>query len=741
MSTFLNKSSHLILRVSARASLQIAAVFTTSLFFLFAPWLGFTQSVFVQQNSSDSKVVLEPVADVDAFGDALVPGARLQFGTKRFRPPANVAQVILAPNEGTVVSLCDYLIAWDATTGKERWRVPKMDIHTGTSYGNRPLVFAENGNSFFTIAMNGDVVEWGTETPNPKKRFTVARSNLKSGRASEVASIDMVGNGENFAIGNTDGVTVTDAAGYVVFRIDNGEPNAFPPPRPNEMGRDRLDFHGGYTLVRYAPDKQQLACVFSEAPTEVRLLNAKDGTELSRILLSDRAVRIDHSPDGNQLVVTERDSAVRLYDIRSGKPIWSYIANLKNPYENYTSDVVFSPDGSKVVAGATDNHLYVLDAKNGSEIGQLVDSKLLAIGAADERQVRVSVWEVAMATEVCHWEWGLGKDPHSNIEALAFSSDGRRLAAAVFRQSNAYLWDMQSKEQIAVLKHPQIYGLDFDASGETLVTVGWDSHLREWNAETGELDGDLDCKQERADLRMYAVSCSAAGDFVATAHMNATIKIWNRTDMSLRSEIKVGESFVYGALAFSKDGLWLASGSTSGKISIWDPFTGEKALEVGKHESNAYTVCFGSDLRTLISGGDDGMGFQWDLRRGIGERPLEPDALWEVLRSGSATDAFGVVQALSAKPEVAVDLIARKLNPVLTLADPIGVPDRASLYKKLIGKNDEIEYAIAARRAVTALAQTEGAQARNLLQAFADRGLDDPIGRLAHAAIWGKQKH
>lgn len=834
-----NQSSDLVFCSLAKIDMCVLAVLVTFLTALIQPCRGVAWTL--QQEPTDSPVKLHSLGRVDPLGDALVPGARLQFGTKRFRPPDNVMQVIVSPNEDSVISLGDHLSSWDPLTGRERWRVSQEKVglqSVAAAYGNRPLVFAKNGKSFFTIGNDGGVMEWSIESPSPRKRFTISRNGADATRmiGSPTASIDIVGDGERFAIGTADGLTVTDGTGRVIFEVNNGAPSAPPPPLPKENGRDRLDFHGAYTLVRYSPDKQRLACVFSEVSTEIRLLNAKDGKELNRIVLTNRAVRLDYSPDGLQVAVTERDGAVRLYDTQTGKLVWSYVANLTDPYENYTSDVVFSPDGTRVVAAATNNHLYVLDANDGKEVGQLIghgwypwtlafgkdsqrlfssgwdgnirrwdmksmqesplekleyatsvigashdgkwiavayekgrvalvtvadgkevaslalgkvapsqvvfssDSKWLAIGGSDTKQMHVSVWSIATAKEHHRWEWGLGKDPNSNVEALAFSPDGRRLAAAVFRQSKAYLWDMETKNQIASLSHPQIYGLDFDAAGESVVTVGWDTHFREWDAETGELGVDLDWKVGQEDLRMYGVSCSSVGDLVATAHMNSKIKIWNRKDMTLRSEIDVRQNFVFGALAFSKDGLWLASGAASGRISIWDPFTSEKVMEVGKHESSAYTVCFGSDLRTLVSGGGDGIDFQWDLRRGVEKWTKEPDALWEVLRSGSAEDAFGVIQALSSKPEVSVELIARKLQNVKTLADPIGEPARASVFKKLVGKSEEIEYATAARRAITALAQTEGPEARILLLQLADRGTDDPIGQLAHTAIWGKQK-
>lgn len=346
----------------AASSVSLLVVLVAFFSMLIEPCRGFVLTEWLLQDPMDSPIALNSLGSADALGDALVPGARIQFGTKRFRPPDNVMQVIVSPNEDSVISLGKHLSSWDPVTGRERWRVDQMTIglrSVAAAYGNRPLVFAKNGKSFFTIGNDGGVIEWGIESPSPKKRFSISRNGADATRmiGSPTASIDIVGDGERFAIGTADGVTVTDGSGRVIFEIDNGAPASPAPPLPKENGGDRLDFRGAYTLVRYSPDKQQMACVFSEVSTEIRLLNAKDGKELHRIVLTNRAVRLDYSPDGLQIAVTERDGAVRLYDAQTGKLDWSYVANLDNPYENYTSDVVFSPDGTRVVAGATDNHL------------------------------------------------------------------------------------------------------------------------------------------------------------------------------------------------------------------------------------------------------------------------------------------------------------------------------------------------------------------------------------------------
>ena len=82
-------------------------------------------------------------------------------------------------------------------------------------------------------------------------------------------------------------------------------------------------------------------------------------------------VRLAFSPDSKQLATTERDSAVRLYDIDSGNRIWSHVVKLTNIFENYTSALAFSPDGKVLAVCATDNRIYFIDPSTGEETARL----------------------------------------------------------------------------------------------------------------------------------------------------------------------------------------------------------------------------------------------------------------------------------------------------------------------------------------------------------------------------------
>src|SRR5689334_6353402 len=61
-------------------------------------------------------------AAVDSLGDPLPEGARLRFGTMRFRPPSGVDDIALSPDNKSLVTFGRDIIVWNATTGEERWR-------------------------------------------------------------------------------------------------------------------------------------------------------------------------------------------------------------------------------------------------------------------------------------------------------------------------------------------------------------------------------------------------------------------------------------------------------------------------------------------------------------------------------------------------------------------------------------------------------------------------------------------
>src|SRR5262249_45442058 len=138
---------------------------------------------------------------------------------------------------------------------------------------------------------------------------------------------------------------------------------------------------------------------------------------------------------------------------------------------------------------------------------------------------------------------------------------------------------------------------------------------------------------------------------------------------------QASSGFNPGGLSFSPDGLWLATGASNGRIAVWEPLTGKRVWNEGGHQAAVYTLSFGRDVRTLMSGGGDGLGYVWNLRP-AGRRPdNNPARLWDDLAGDDALAAYQALWSLSEMPDRCVTILAEKLRPVKTVFDLDRVAD------------------------------------------------------------------
>src|SRR6185295_18342102 len=91
-----------------------------------------------------------------------------------------------------------------------------------------------------------------------------------------------------------------------------------------------------------------------------------------------------------------RDSAVRLYDVKSGTQVWSRVVKLTNANEYYLSGVAFAPNGKTVATGASDNCIYLFDATTGEPAAKMPNSEWYSwtvAFTADSRTIYSSGWD------------------------------------------------------------------------------------------------------------------------------------------------------------------------------------------------------------------------------------------------------------------------------------------------------------------------------------------------------------
>jgi hypothetical protein len=236
-----------------------------------------------------------------------------------------------------------------------------------------------------------------------------------------------------------------------------------------------------------------------------------------------------------------------------------------------------------------------------------------------------------------------------NASALAFSPDGRTLAAATY-PSDSRLWDVATGDTIAVfsdqqemsslafspngktlatgdfydvrlrdartgvttvkLNAPQTESLVFSFDGKTLATGG-EGGVRLWDVATGRAMTNL----TRQARDMHSVSLSPDGKTLAGSDRvyidGKVVGCWLWDVATGRATVTLIKEQTY-SVVFSPDGKSLATGGEGG-VRLWDAATGRTMTTfIGEI---TYSVVFSPDGKTLATGGEGGVRL-WDVATG-----------------------------------------------------------------------------------------------------------------------------
>ena len=431
------------------------------------------------------------------------------------------------------------------------------------------------------------------------------------------------------------------------------------------------------TDVKFSPQDNLIAVGTAIGEDQrIQLLDPKTGDAVGA--LSGHTWKpwsLQFTSDGEQLYSTGWDSIVRRWDIEKREQL------RPENSERASSVCSLNPVGKNAVFGDDTGKLHLVDIDSGEKLksftvpdtsfGQVIfsqDGKYLAGGGSSDTHIHIYVWDLKSSEVIHHWEWPKGRDVHSSVEALSFSKDANRLAAAVFRQSSCYVFDLSVDKQIAKVRHPQVYGLSMRPDGQRFLSAGWDKSIRDWDVETGEEIKKVVVKDPtgmRHDTRMYGVLFSPDGQTIATLELGSTVGLWNSNLDPIR-HFKIESRALYGSFQFSRNGLWLAVGDSRGGANIYDIHSGESVLSINEHEATIYNIDFGADDRTLLTGGGDGVCYLWDLKSAAQSDEVDPKILATNLLGKSPRDAFVAYQLLAATPKQAVPAIREAIKPLFS---------------------------------------------------------------------------
>jgi eukaryotic-like serine/threonine-protein kinase len=306
----------------------------------------------------------------------------------------------------------------------------------------------------------------------------------------------------------------------------------------------------------------------------VRLWDADSQATLTFAVDGQQAYGIAFSPDGKHVVGNGSDGTFDRWDVANGR---------KTLLFNWQTRVAFSQDGNRIFCYGKDRELAARDAATGRELLTFAGATgpcNIAVSPDGKRLVTgsfvVTLWDATTGREL----FKLGKFNPAGLPSVAFSQDGRWIAASYYKNALT-IWDATHGQELLVLKADANRGRNavFSPDGTRIVTGSLDGSLIVWNTATGQKVVTL----KGHTREVYSVAFSPDGTRVVSGSADGTIKVWNATNGQETLTLNGHTNFVV-SVAFSPDGKHIASGGLDGTIKIWDAATGPD--EEGREESN-----------------------------------------------------------------------------------------------------------------------------------------------------------
>jgi eukaryotic-like serine/threonine-protein kinase len=251
---------------------------------------------------------------------------------------------------------------------------------------------------------------------------------------------------------------------------------------------------------------------------------------------------------------------------------------------------------------------------------------------------------------------------------FAFNPDGTRIAAAS-EDGVTRLWDVATGKIAALCRGhtSKVSSVAFRADGERLVTTSADGTVRQWDSATGR---EVAPPYVRHTAEVVTAAYSPDGLWIASGGNDRTVRLWDPTNQQDLAVLH-GHTGVVDVLAFMADGRQLVSASiysmgtgyaSDGTVRLWEVGPQGSAAVLRGHTSYVYPVAYSPDGLWIASGSWDKTVRLWDSENGESCPPLPsettvralafgPDSSWLVVSGGANGNSLFVWNVASRQRE------------------------------------------------------------------------------------------
>ncbi|KAJ3308711.1 hypothetical protein HDU76_003835 [Blyttiomyces sp. JEL0837] len=356
---------------------------------------------------------------------------------------------------------------------------------------------------------------------------------------------------------------------------------------------------------------------------------------------------VSFSPNGAKLMSTSCDKTIRLWDVATGKELYTLEGHDKDIHS-----ACMSKDGKLVASGSDDGSIIFWDANTGKMLYWLEresraiafspDSSRLAVACFD-RIVRI--FDVKSRQEVkC-------MDYHSDsVLSLHFGKDGLFILSGSW-DGCITIWDLQNVQNTRTLvgHTSDVLVACYSNNGSLIASTAWDYTVRVWDEKTGaqivKLEGHsgavkaISFSNDDTKPRVLSASldkslilwdvetgqqlwrtlgnsgilcCALSPDGKTAVSGSQTIgalSAWDLSNVNASSNLKAINGHVepISCIALSRDGRRAASTSLDGRILLWSTEHAQSLQVLTAHSGKVLALAWSFDDSKIIVGGSDGL--------------------------------------------------------------------------------------------------------------------------------------
>jgi WD40 repeat protein len=301
--------------------------------------------------------------------------------------------------------------------------------------------------------------------------------------------------------------------------------------------------------------------------TALRAFRGPEGATLTALAVS---------PDGKYLATGGMDRAVKLWDLATGREVWTL-----RGHRSLIGRLAFSAD-SRRLTSISAGKPNALDARGKFHRAVPAEAK---------------VWDVATGRDVATLD---GLDGET-----ALSGDGKRVAIsdsvrrAMLPTMTVRVREVVGGREVGRLSCPGLGPVSLSRDGTRLAVASGSTSVLE--VATGRTLAVLPGTES-----VFPAAFSPDGKWVATSIQDRVI-LWDLATSRPLHRLRAPIGYI-SQMAFSPDGKRLAAAGVA--TAVWDVVSGEELVTL---RGAGFPVAFHADGRSVVSGGDGSVARLWDV--------------------------------------------------------------------------------------------------------------------------------